>query len=255
MIKLENVYQNYGNKEILKNISIEIPEGKITGIIGPNGAGKTTLFNVLSQMIEKKSGNIIIDDVNISNHKTNLSKVISVLRQSNNFSLNLTSYELISFGRYPHSKGKLTSNDLKMIEQMIDYLKLDDVRNQYINTLSGGQLQRVLLAMVLVQDTKYIMLDEPLNNLDMKHAVEMMMLLGKFVKELNKTVIVVMHDINIASSFCEYIIAIKDGMVNFEGHVDQLMDEDVLKGIYDHDFCVREVDGKKVCLYDQLEKK
>lgn len=254
MIKLENVYQNYGQKEILKDITLEIPEGKITGIIGPNGAGKTTLFNVVSQMIETKSGNITIDGINISNQKINLSKIISVLRQSNSFQLNLTSYELICFGRYPHSKGRLTQKDKEIIDEMIAYLKLEDIKSQYINTLSGGQLQRVLLAMVLVQDTKYIMLDEPLNNLDMKHAVEMMMLLNRFVKELNKTVIVVMHDINIASSFCEYIIAIKDGKVQFDGPVDGLMDESILKGIYDHEFCVREVDGKKVCIYHQIEK-
>lgn len=249
MIILENIHQSYGNKEVLKNISLTIPEGKITGIIGPNGAGKTTLFNVISRVIQSKSGKIQIDGVDILDSKMNLSKQIAVLKQANHFNLKLTSYELISFGRYPHSKGKITKDDKKMIDQMISYLSLEEIKDQHIDTLSGGQLQRVLLAMVLVQDTKYIMLDEPLNNLDMKHGVEMMLLLQKFVDELGKTIVVVMHDINIASTFCEHVVAIKDGEIYFEGPSENLMVEKTLNSIYDSNFCVREVDGKRICIY------
>ncbi|WP_162146901.1 ABC transporter ATP-binding protein [Acholeplasma granularum] len=254
MIVLENINQSYGDKTILKNVTLTIPDKQITGIIGPNGAGKTTLFNVISRVISSKSGTIMIDNQNIMDSNINLSKTIAVLKQSNQFNLKLTSYELISFGRYPHSKGRLKKEDKLKIEEMINYLNIEPIRNQYIDTLSGGQLQRVLLAMILVQDTKYIMLDEPLNNLDMKHGVEMMMLLQKFVKELGKTIVVVMHDINIAASFCDYIVAIKDGMVNFEGPSNDVMQEHVLNEIYDSDFCIREVDGKRVCLYHRLKE-
>lgn len=253
MIILENIHQSYGNKEVLKNISLTIPEGKITGIIGPNGAGKTTLFNVISRVIQSKSGKIQIDGVDILDSKMNLSKQIAVLKQANHFNLKLTSYELISFGRYPHSKGKITKDDKKMIDQMISYLSLEEIKDQHIDTLSGGQLQRVLLAMVLVQDTKYIMLDEPLNNLDMKHGVEMMLLLQKFVDELGKTIVVVMHDINIASTFCEHVVAIKDGEIYFEGPSENLMVEKTLNSIYDSNFCIREVDGKRICIYHKNE--
>lgn len=253
MIILENIHQSYGNKEVLKNISLTIPEGKITGIIGPNGAGKTTLFNVISRVIQSKSGKIQIDGVDILDSKMNLSKQIAVLKQANHFNLKLTSYELISFGRYPHSKGKITKEDKKMINQMISYLSLEEIKDQHIDTLSGGQLQRVLLAMVLVQDTKYIMLDEPLNNLDMKHGVEMMLLLQKFVDELGKTIVVVMHDINIASTFCEHVVAIKDGEIYFEGPSENLMVEKTLNSIYDSNFCIREVDGKRICIYHKNE--
>lgn len=253
MIILENIHQSYGNKEVLKNISLTIPEGKITGIIGPNGAGKTTLFNVISRVIQSKSGKIQIDGVDILDSKMNLSKQIAVLKQANHFNLKLTSYELISFGRYPHSKGKITKEDKKIIGQMISYLSLEEIKDQHIDTLSGGQLQRVLLAMVLVQDTKYIMLDEPLNNLDMKHGVEMMLLLQKFVDELGKTIVVVMHDINIASTFCEHVVAIKDGEIYFEGPSENLMVEKTLNSIYDSNFCIREVDGKRICIYHKNE--
>ncbi|OED28604.1 ABC transporter ATP-binding protein [Acholeplasma laidlawii] len=253
MIILENIHQSYGNKEVLKNISLTIPEGKITGIIGPNGAGKTTLFNVISRVIQSKSGKIQIDGVDILDSKMNLSKQIAVLKQANHFNLKLTSYELISFGRYPHSKGKITKEDKKMIDQMISYLSLEEIKDQHIDTLSGGQLQRVLLAMVLVQDTKYIMLDEPLNNLDMKHGVEMMLLLQKFVDELGKTIVVVMHDINIASTFCEHVVAIKYGEIYFEGPSENLMVEKTLNSIYDSNFCIREVDGKRICIYHKNE--
>ncbi len=254
MIKLHNIHQSYGTKDVLKNINIEIPEGKITGIIGPNGAGKTTLFNVISRVIQSKSGHIEIDGVDISNHKINLSKQIAVLKQSNHFSLKLTSYELICFGRYPHSKGRLNKEDKQMVDKMISYLNLEDIKNQHIDTLSGGQLQRVLLAMVLAQDTKYIMLDEPLNNLDMKHGVEMMLLLQRFVDELGKTIVVVMHDINIAATFCEHIIAIKEGEVFYEGPAHDMMVEHTLNGIYDSEFCIREVDGKRICIYHKIQQ-
>lgn len=252
MIKLENVNQSYGHKDILKNINITIPENKITAIIGPNGAGKTTLFNVISRLVPIKSGVIEIDDVNVLTNKEDLSKTIAVLKQSNNFNLKLTSEELIAFGRYPHTKGRLSKACKEKIEEVIKYLKLDSIRHQYIDTLSGGQLQRVMLAMILVQDTKYILLDEPLNNLDMKYAVEMMLLLQKLVEELGKTIIVVMHDINIAATFCDYAIAIKDGRVQFEGNMDDLMHVEVLNEIYDHQFCIREVDGKKFCVYHNI---
>ena len=136
MIILENINQSYGNKEVLKNISLTIPEGKITGIIGPNGAGKTTLFNVISRVIQSKSGKIQIDGVDILDSKMNLSKQIAVLKQANHFNLKLTSYELISFGRYPHSKGKITKEDKKIIDQMISYLSLEEIKYQHIYILS-----------------------------------------------------------------------------------------------------------------------
>ncbi|VEU82042.1 ABC transporter ATP-binding protein [Acholeplasma hippikon] len=254
MIVLENVNQSYGTKDVLKNINVSIPENKITAIIGPNGAGKSTLFNAISRMIPIKTGSIKIDGIEINQKGLNVSKLISVLKQQNHFNLKLTAYELISFGRYPHSKGKLNENCIQKIEEVIKYLKLESVRNQYIDTLSGGQLQRVLLAMILVQDTKYILLDEPLNNLDMKYAVEMMLLLQKFVEELGKTIVVVMHDINIASTFCDHVIAIKDGEVAYDGNINDMMHTDVLNNVYDHQFCIREVDGKKICVFHNIEK-
>lgn len=252
MIVLENVSQSYGSKEVLKNITLKIPENKITAIIGPNGAGKSTLFNSITRMIPIKEGKIYIDDISIDTKNHDISKIISVLKQSNHFNLKLTVYELISFGRYPHSKGKLNQNCINKIEEVITYLKLNSIRDQNIQTLSGGQLQRVLLAMILVQDTKYILLDEPLNNLDMKYAVEMMLLLQRFVDELGKTIVVVMHDINIAAAFCEHAIAVKDGQIAYEGNIENMMDVNVLNDVYDHQFCVREIDGKRVCVFHNI---
>jgi iron complex transport system ATP-binding protein len=254
MITLQNINQSYGTKAVLKDINLTIPEGKITGIIGPNGAGKTTLFNVISRVIQIQTGQIHVDGHDVVNSKLDMSKVIAVLYQSNHFSLKLTSYELISFGRYPHAKGRLKTVDKDKINEMITYLKLEDIKDQYIDTLSGGQLQRVLLAMVLVQDTKYIMLDEPLNNLDMRHGVEMMLLLQRLVDELGKTIVVVMHDINIAATFCEHVVAIKDGKVYFEGSAQDLMEEQTINHIYDSNFCIREVDGKRICIYHKLHE-
>ena len=137
----------------------------------------------------------------------------------------------------------------KKIEEALKYMNIKEIEHRYLDELSGGQRQRAYIAMILAQDTKYIFLDEPLNNLDMRYAVEMMTILQKMVKELHKTIVVVMHDINFAASFADHIIAMKDGKIIEEGSIDYMMDKTILDHIFDHDFCIAGVNGRKVCIY------
>lgn len=250
MIRISQLSQAYGEKTILKDINLTIQDHKITALIGANGAGKSTLVGVISRLLKPLAGEIFIDGVDIASLSSNeIAKKLSVLKQTNPPNVNLKVKELVAFGRYPHSKGFLKKHDHQKIQEAIDFMDLEDISDSYLNQLSGGQRQRAYIAMVLAQDSDYIFLDEPLNNLDMRYAVEMMMILERLVKELNKTVVVVIHDVNIASAFADHIVAMKDGSIVFEGDVDEVIDKGVLDHVFDHDFCIECVNGQKICLY------
>lgn len=174
---------------------------------------------------------------------------ISILKQSNHIAARLTVKELVSFGRFPYSRGRLTRQDNEYVREAIHYMELDDLQHRYLDELSGGQRQRAYIAMVLAQDTDYIFLDEPLNNLDMKHSVQMMKVLRNLVDQLDKTIVIVMHDINFASCYSDYIVALKDGKVVSEGDVSTMMRSQVLRGIYDMDVHIQTIENRRICVY------
>lgn len=250
MIEVKNISQSYGKKQILFDVDFKIKDNKITALIGANGAGKSTLLGVMSRLINPSNGDVYIDGTNIKSLKNNeIAKKLAVLKQTNQIDLKITVKELVTFGRFPHSKGRITKEDEVIINNALDYLKLTDIKDSYIDELSGGQRQRAYIAMIIAQDTKYIFLDEPLNNLDMRYAVEMMTILQNLVKDLNKTIVIVMHDINFAAAFCDHIVAMKDGVITNEGSIDEMMDKQILDNVFDHDFCIAGYGGKKVCVY------
>lgn len=250
MIEIKNISQAYGDFKVLDRIDLKIQEHKITALIGANGAGKSTLLGVLSRLLLPNQGEILLDDIPLNQLKSqDIAKKIAVLKQTNQFSIRITIKDLVSFGRFPHSQGRLKPIDHQKIEEAMSYMDVKHIEHRYIDELSGGQRQRAFIAMILAQDTKYIFLDEPLNNLDMKYAVEMMTILQKMVKELHKTIVVVMHDINFAAAFADHIIAMKDGRIIEEGSIDYMMDKKILDHIFDHDFCIAGVNGRKVCIY------
>ena len=250
MVEVSNVSKSYGNKAVVDRVSVSIRKGQVTSFIGPNGAGKSTLLSIISRLIKKDSGEVKIEGKEISAYKSNeLSKKISILKQSNHITLKLTIRELVAFGRFPYSQRRLTPEDWKFVDEAIDYMDLRDLQHHYLDQLSGGQTQRAYIAMVIAQNTEYILLDEPLNNLDMKHSVQIMKTLRRLVDELGKTVVIVIHDINFASCYSDYIVALKDGKVVQEGPTDEIIHTPVLKEIYDMEIPIQEVDGRKICVY------
>lgn len=254
MIRISKLSQAYGEKTILKDINLNIQDHKITALIGANGAGKSTLVGVISRLLKPLAGEIFIDDIDIATlSSTEIAKKLSVLKQSNPVNVNLNVRDLVAFGRYPHSKGFLKTKDHQKINEALAFMDLEAIENQALHQLSGGQRQRAFIAMILAQDSDYIFLDEPLNNLDMRYAVEMMTILERLVKELKKTVVVVIHDINIAAAFANHIVAMKDGTIAYEGDVDEIIDKGVLDHVFDHDFCIQCVNGQKICLYKTPE--
>jgi len=250
VIEIKNISKSYGDKNVVDNVSTLIREGKITAFIGPNGAGKSTLLSVISRMIPKKSGEVVIDGRRIEEWKdSELAKKISILKQSNNINIRLTVEELVAFGRFPYSQGKLTKEDERVIEDSINYLKLGDMRDKYLDELSGGQRQRAYIAMVLAQDTDYILFDEPLNNLDMKHSVEIMKILRRLVDELGKTIAIVIHDINFASCYSDFIVALKNGRVVEDDTAEKIIEKSVLEKLFDMDFDITKINDMKLCVY------
>lgn len=250
MIRVNNIIKRFGRKQVLKGVNIEFPKGKITSLIGSNGAGKSTLLSVISRLLPHDGGEVFIDEKNITTYKSRiLAQQLSILKQFNHIGMKLTVKELVSFGRFPYSQHKLTPLDHEKVERAIRFLDLEEIADSSIDELSGGQKQRAYLAMVVAQDTEYILLDEPLNNLDMKHSVQIMKVLRKLADDLDKTVVIVMHDINFASYYSDYIIALKNGKVRHFNTTEQIINEDILKDIFDIEFSITEHNGKKLCNY------
>lgn len=250
MIEVRNLIKKYSEKIVVNDVSINIEKGKITSFIGPNGAGKSTVLSMITRLMKKDSGQVMIEGKSLDEwDNKELSKKIAILKQSNNIELKLTVRELVEFGRFPHSEGRLTAEDNKIIDEAIDYMSLTDLQDRYLDELSGGQNQRAYIAMVIAQDTEYVFLDEPLNNLDMKHSVEMMKVLRGLCDDLGKTVVLVMHDINYTSCYSDYIVALKDGKVAKYGNTDQIINKEILEEIYEMEFDIKEINGDKICIY------
>lgn len=250
MIEVKGISKKYGSKSVVNDVSFKIKRGKITSFIGPNGAGKSTVLGMMSRLLKKDSGEVYIDGKELSQWKTReLSKVMGILKQSNHLSVRLTIRDLVAFGRFPHSQGNLTKEDELKIDEALKYMQLEDIQHKYLDELSGGQKQRAFIGMVLAQDTDYIFLDEPLNNLDMKHSVQIMKMLRRITDELGKTVVIVIHDINFASCYSDEIIALQNGEIAVTGTVDEIMQASTLSKLYEMDFNVQEINDKKICVY------
>lgn len=250
MIEVKNISKAYGNKKVVDNVSLNIQEGKITSFIGPNGAGKSTLLSIMSRLLKRDSGEVLLDGKDIlSWDNKELAKKIAILRQSNNINIRLTIKELVSFGRFPHSQGNLKEEDYKYIDEAINYMQLKEFEDRYLDELSGGQRQRAYIAMVIAQNSDYIFLDEPLNNLDMKHCVQMMKVIRGLVDDLGKTVVTVLHDINFASCYSDIIVALKDGKMYKQGETLSIINNEVLEDLYNTEFKIQDMEDKKICIY------
>ncbi|MPQ25614.1 iron ABC transporter ATP-binding protein [Bacillus paralicheniformis] len=250
MIEVRDIMKQFGEQTVVHPTTLTIQKGMITSFIGPNGAGKSTLLSIISRLIGMDAGKVLIDGKEISAYKSNdLAKKISILKQSNQINIRLTVRELVSFGRFPYSQGRLSKEDWAYVDEAIDYMKLRDIEHKHLDQLSGGQCQRAFIAMVIAQDTDYILLDEPLNNLDMKHSVEIMKLLKDLVENRGKTIVIVIHDINFASVYSDRIAALKNGRIVKEGPAEDIIQTPVLKDIYDMDIPIQQIGDQKICVY------
>jgi iron complex transport system ATP-binding protein len=228
----------YGERLIVKNLSIEIPDKKITTIIGPNGCGKSTLLKAITRIISHQFGNILLDGNDISKVNTKLlAKQMAILPQTPESASGLTVGELVSYGRFPYQKGfgRLTKKDYEVIDWALEVTGTIDFKFRPVDALSGGQRQRVWIAMALAQETEIIFLDEPTTYLDMAHQLEVLELLQKLNLEQERTIVMVLHDLNQAARFADHIIALKDGEVVKAGNCEEVISHKVLKKVFNID--------------------
>ena len=246
MIIVKGVSAAYDRDLVVDDVSILVPKGGVTALVGPNGAGKSTLLAVMARLMGARAGSVTVDGLDVSSTPSDvLARRLAILKQDNHPGIRLTVRDLVGFGRYPHSRGRLTDADRVHVERALAWLDLDGLGDRFLDELSGGQRQRAVVAMVLAQDTDYILLDEPLNNLDMAHAVSMMQRLRRAADELGRTIVVVLHDLNAAAVYADHMVALADGRVVAAGKTEKLMDAALLSDVFGLPVTVHDVAGVK----------
>jgi iron complex transport system ATP-binding protein len=250
MIEILNVEKKYSDEVKIGPLNIQIPKAGLTSLIGPNGAGKSTALLMIGRLLNLDEGQIKVANLNVSQSKSqDLAKILTILRQENHFVTRLTVRQLAGFGRFPYSKGRLTKEDEMIISKYIDFLDLGDLENRYLDELSGGQRQRAYVAMVLCQETEYVLLDEPLNNLDVARSVQMMKHLRHAANEFGRTILTVIHDINFAAQYSDRICAMKNGQIAAFGAVEDIMKPELLTDIFETDINIMEGPRGPIAIY------
>ncbi|MGT2926830.1 ABC transporter ATP-binding protein [Streptococcus cuniculipharyngis] len=237
-IEAKQIRLAYHGKTILNNLSTSIPDQKITCLIGPNGCGKSTLLKSLARIIPIDSGDIFLDGQPISALPTKtIAQHLTLLPQILEAVPGTSVYELVSYGRFPHQRylGGLSKQDRDKIHWAMEMTEVTSLANSPLERLSGGQRQRVWLAMALAQDTQTIFLDEPTTYLDLNHQLEILELLQQLNKEQQKTIVMVLHDLNQVSRFADHVISMKEGQIYQEGSSQQVLSHPVLQHVFNID--------------------
>lgn len=250
MIEIKNLSYQIKNTEILKNINLTIPKNGITAIIGPNGAGKSTLINLIAQQLTIQTGKIILDDIDVKTAKSaELALKIALVAQHVGVSSRISVKDLIGFGRWPHNQGQMCDKDYGAVEEALELFALIDLQDRFLDELSGGQRQRAFVAMAFAQATDWLLLDEPLNNLDMYHARELMIELQKLARERGKSIIMIVHEVNYAAAWADHVIGLKSGEVLLNGSPTETLNQDGIKSLYGMDVEIKEINGKPLIMH------
>jgi len=245
MISISDLSYRIGAADILKGIDLTLPKGGVTALIGPNGAGKSTLLSLMARLMPLQSGAITVDDLTIGACANDvLARKLAILPQSNDAAPLLSVRELVGFGRFPYHKGRPTAQDHAKVAQALETFELTHIAERRLDTLSGGQRQRAQVAMTYAQDTDYILLDEPLNNLDIAASRSLMQVLRDLAGEHQRTIVIVLHDINYAAAYADRIVAMKQGRVVASGPPDQIVTDDLLSTVFETNPTVHRINGK-----------
>lgn len=249
MISVEGVSHRIGKTNVLENISLHLPKGKLTALIGPNGAGKSTLLSLIGRLIPLQTGCIAIDGADVVQTPTHdLARVMAILSQSNMLGSRLRVRELVGFGRWPHHQGRPTTADGQLVEQALDTLDMTALADRFLEELSGGQRQRAFIAMAFAQGSDWLLLDEPLAALDMAYARRVMAQLVT-LRDAGRSIVVVLHDINHAAVWADHVVAMKAGRIAAEGPPEAVCTSQTLGEIYDMDLRVTQIEGKPLVLH------
>ena len=231
----QNLCVGYDDSIVIDDLTVHVPPGKVTVIVGANGSGKSTLLKTFARILKPFAGCVYLDDKEIHATPTReLARRMSILPQKAQAPEALTVYELASFGRYPHRKWLRGSNDddAHMVHWALEIVGLADLRDRPVCALSGGQQQRVWMAMTLAQGAPYMLLDEPTSHLDACHQLEIMELLSRLNRQESKTIVMVLHDLNLAARYAHHMVALKDGRIAAFGTPETVMTEEVLREVF-----------------------
>jgi iron complex transport system ATP-binding protein len=240
-IEMQNVRLYYGRKPILEDITIQVMPGEIVGLIGPNGSGKSTIIKALSHIVSPRSGKIILDGKDIAGiPRQNLAKMIGVVPQIPLLPSAFTAFEIVLMGRNPHLglfqiEGP---EEMAIAWRAMERTSTQDLAGRRVSELSGGEIQCILIARVLAQETKAILLDEPTANLDIGRQIEILDLIKNLCRENNLTVLAALHDLNLASQYCDRLILIDNGRVHAEGTPKEVITDDNIRDVYGAEGCV-----------------
>ncbi|MEG0308021.1 MAG: ABC transporter ATP-binding protein [Clostridium sp.] len=230
-VQVENLRFSIDKKDILKDISIDIPKDSFVGVIGPNGSGKSTLLKNIYRLYKPSSGSILIDNKELAKMKDkDCAKEIAVLAQESNTHFDFTVEQIVKMGRYPYKSvfEDYSKADLQMVKDMLKKVGLESFGGRNFSELSGGEKQRTLIARALVQDTNFLILDEPTNHLDIGYQIQLMDL----VKNLNITTLAAIHDMNLAAMYCDYLVVMKDGKIKEFGTIEEVINSEMLKEVF-----------------------
>lgn len=235
MIELKNISAFYQKRIILEEINFEVKEGEFLGIIGPNGVGKTTLLKIITGVKQPNTGQVILNKKNITNlSRKEIAKIMAVVPQNLFIPSLFTVEDVIMMGRYPHQKNKFTTSneDITIVNDVMNKTNTNLFRNRIIDELSGGEKQEVIIAKALVQQPKILILDEPTANLDIKHQMKILNLIKTLVKKDKITVIIVIHDLNLASRFCDNLILLNNCKIQSQGKIENVLTQQNLEQAY-----------------------
>lgn len=247
MIRVEQLTYKVGPAVILRGVDLKLDAGGITALIGPNGAGKSSLLHCIAGLNRLASGTVRIGDLDPFTAPGSVrARAVALLQQSPAVVSRLSVRDLVAFGRWPHHRGRATSHDEAFVTQALDAFALESLADRPVETLSGGQRQRAFIAMTWAQDTPWMLLDEPLNALDPRHARDLMARLHDLSRAGGRSVVIVLHDINAAAGWADRIVAMKDGRVMAQDTSNALLTPDTLGAVFDTPFEVLNIRGRPV---------
>ena len=245
MIEIRHISFAYAENEVLRDISFDVAPGQCVGILGTNGAGKSTLITCLNRIRTPRSGQVCIDGRDVLKMgRVETARCIAYVAQKNEIS-QMTVFDSVLLGRKPYIKWAVSPQDIALCDDMIEQVGLSGFKLRYVNELSGGELQKVMLARAFVQQPRLLLLDEPTSNLDPKNQYEMLALVQSMVRERQIAALIVIHDLSLALRYCNKFVFIRDGMVYRQGD-DSIITDETVSTVYGIASTVAEVGGRKV---------
>jgi len=249
MIEVQNLSHHIHGAPILSEISVTVPKGGVVALVGPNGAGKSTLLSLMARLIPQQQGRITVDELIVAeSDDKELARRLAILPQTVHAASRLTVRDLVGFGRYPYHRGRPTSEDRAKVEEGLGLFDLLPLADRSLDTLSGGQRQRAFVAMTYVQDTDYLLLDEPLNNLDLAASRALMARLRDLADNKGRTIIIVLHDINFATAYADRVLVMKNGCLCADGAPRDVVTADLIRGIFETDAPLHMVEGRPIVM-------